>query len=114
MNTTTGIAYTFSIDEVTARYAVENFSNVVYKVSWVYSGINTLGVSASIGPSYVNFQFDPSNADDFIDSSSLTKSTIKGWLEQKLDHMIPIMKENIANQINNHPVPFKISLDLPD
>lgn len=114
MNTTTGIAYTFSIDEVTARYAVENFSNVVYKVSWVYSGINTLGVAASLGPSYVNFQFDPSNADGFVDSSSLTKSTIKGWLEQKLDHMIPIMQENIANQISAQGVPYKVVLDLPD
>lgn len=111
---TTGIAYTFSIDEVSALTSVESYSNVIYKVTWTYTGISTLGVSASIGPLQINLQFDPNNVNDFIDSSSLTKTVVKGWVEQHLQHMIPTMQENIANQITSKGIPYKVVLDLPD
>lgn len=110
MNTINEIAYFWTLNDVVAFSQQEGFQNVIYKVDWTYTGINSSGITASTR-AYCNFQLDSEN---FVSSENLNKTCVINWLEQKLDHLIPTMKSNLENQINNQSIPLKVSLNLQD
>ena len=99
----TKISYSWVINALDARVALDKNSNVIYNIHWGYyanKGDYSVSMIGTLGVEY--------DKDNFIEYDNLKKSDVIEWLESKLD--VATMKTNLSDQISKLENPTDVVL----
>ena len=104
----TMITYTWSISRLDCAPSENGLTDVVKIIHWSLTGVDENGVSACFSNSY---PLPSPSPEAFTDYSTLTESTVIGWLESNLD--VGYLHTYLANEIASKYNPPITPLPLP-
>ena len=101
------ITYKWTISAFDCKAILEDLTDVVYNVHWIYEATkNDIVVS-----NYGVLILENPNKDNFIALNDLKETDVIGWLESKLD--VNELNTNLENEINLIEKPTEVKINNP-